>query len=101
VSPSPDDPAALPGWAFGIGLAAAADWLEKKKKNKKSDFILLFTVFVSGEEGRGGDRNRSSQSRLRAAARLVMVMHTILLVSGDRIKTETGTKLRQHFLGRD
>lgn len=54
MSPSPDDPAALPGWAFGIGLAAAADWLEKKKKNKKSDFILLFTVFVSGEEGRGG-----------------------------------------------
>lgn len=99
MSPSPDDPAALPGWAFGIGLAAAADWLEKKKKNKKSDFILLFTVFVSGD-GRLG-RNRSSQSRLRAAARLVMVMHTILLVSGDRIKTETGTKLRQHFLGRD
>lgn len=56
MSPSPDDPAALPGWAFGIGLAAAADWLEKKKKkqDKKSDFILLFTVFVSGEEGRGG-----------------------------------------------
>jgi len=64
VSPHPDDPATLPGWAFGIGLAAVADWL----KNKRKENQIYFFSFCLPCSLVGRDRSSQSRQTVQAAS---------------------------------